>query len=163
MGVIEAIWNTALLSLRRVNKVSNVNFSTNTKVKRIFKIISFSFGGLVVLVGIVVGIWYYFDEVRPKQIAENIYNTEIDNLNKFEGKALLNKCKEIIIDHNIKNCGDGWLDESNIQKLSDHAWEKIESLAYSNSAEAQYMLGLRYGVYNFITGRYLVEKVRAGA
>lgn len=138
--------------------ISNTSISRG-KVGKVIKLIGVVLIGLIVLVGIGIGIWIYFDEVRPEQKAKEICNIERENLDKLEGGSLYQKCNDIIRYHDIPSCGKRWSrDQVILQELSEYAWLKIEKLAYQGNADAQYMLGERYGVYNFVTKRYLVEK-----
>lgn len=102
------------------------------------------------MTGVAFGIWYYIDEIRPERKAEQILISEQAILNNLNENELYIKCKDIIIAHSIPECGKSWRDRENLRELSSLAWQKIEKLAYNGNAEAQCMLGVRYGGYDFL-------------
>lgn len=141
--------------------ISNISIGKG-KAGKVIKQIGVVLIGLIVLGGFVFGIWIYFDVVRPKQKAEKIYNSEIENIAKLEDGTLYQKCNDIIQYHDIPSCGKEWRDQENLRELSNYAWTRIEILAYHGNADAQYMLGLKYGGYDFFAGKWELGRFRDG-
>jgi len=160
--IFKSIWETLINSLKRRMEISKVSVSDTHMVRKVFKIIGVSATGLLILGGIGTGIWYYFDEIRPKHRATQILNNEISSLIKLEGILLYNKCNDIIRSHNIPHCGKEWRDQTNLAELSDYAWVKVEYLAYQGNADAQFLMGLKYGGYDFLAKKWVLETYRDG-
>lgn len=135
------------------NKVSKAKSkSRKHDIRKIFKYIGISFVSFLILVGIGFGIWYYFDVILPQNRANENYTLELSSLNSLSDDELFEKCEDIIRNHNISKCGKEYLDENNLRELTDIAWNKINLLAENGNADAQFMLGLRFGGYNFMLG-----------
>lgn len=124
------------------------------KMRKRIKIVGAVILGLMALASIGTGIYYYFDEVRPEQLANEILNSEKEQLNTLSGDALFWKCNEIIREHNIEKCGKNWRDRNNLIDLTALAWYKIEQLAYQKNANAQFLLGVKYDGYDFVEKRW---------
>ena len=120
------------------------------KIRKGVNIISITLGGIILLAALSMGVWYYFDEIRPQRKADKIFASEKSALDMFAGTLLFDKCKQIIRDHDIPKCGDEGLDHVNLQKLSSLAWDKMKQLSYAGYASAQFELALLYNGYDFI-------------
>ena len=141
------------------NRVSVSKGKTSKVLKKIGEIVL----GLIALVVVGGGIWLYFDVFRPEQKSAKIFNTEKENIDKLEGVVLYQKCNDIIRNHDIPSCGKEWRDHDNLRELSDYAWGKIEKLAYQGNSDAQFLLGLKYGGYDFLFGKWELRKFRDGS
>lgn len=120
-----------------------------TRLKKILKWSIISILSLAFAMGIGSGIWYYIDEVRPQKEAERILADGMLELNNLKGDELFVKCNNIIRYHTIPKCGKEWRDRNNLNELTSLAWAKISILAENGNSDAQFMLGVRYGGYDF--------------
>lgn len=119
------------------------------KVKKIFKLASFCFLGIIVLGGIAIGVGYYFEEIRPKQKGEEILQSEKNELLSLQNNELYYKCKDIIANNNIPQTKKWDVDYNNRIELTRLAWEKIEQLALEGNDNAQFFLAVKYGGYDY--------------
>lgn len=119
------------------------------KIKRFTRIFLIIIFALIVLGGIVKGLYYYFDEVKPENDGKKIYQSEYQQLNSLIGNELYKKCIEIIEEHNIPETGHYWIDKKNLEDLSNEAWRKIEKLAEGGNDKAQFILATKYKGYDY--------------
>ena len=138
------------------------NIHQKNKFMHVLRVICKTFIILILVTGIVFGIWYYIDEIRPERKAEQILISEQEILDNLNGDNLYIKCKDIIMAHSIPECGKDWRDRENLCELSSLAWQKIEKLAYNGNSEAQFMLGVRYGGYDFLAEEWDIYKFKDG-
>lgn len=146
------------INLRRLTN----NIRQKNKFMHVLRVICKTCIILILVTGIVFGIWYYIDEIRPERKAEQILISEQEILNNLNGDNLYIKCKDIIMEHNIPECGKDWRDRKILRELSSLAWQKIEKLAYNGNSEAQFMLGVKYGGYDFLSEEWDEYKFKDG-
>lgn len=144
-----------LRSIKIKSKFINDRF--NYKLKRVLRISCITLITLAVTAGVAAGVWYYFDEIKPQKVAEEILLSEQDAINGLQDDELFNKCESIIRHHNIPKCGKSWRDRDNLAELSTLCWQKVEELAYSGHPEAQFILGCRYYGYNYLTDAWMAN------
>ena len=136
---------TTLFSRLRFPKIK----MEGNKIKKILKWSIISILSLAFVIGIGSGIWYYIDEVRPQKEADRILANGMSELNNLKGDELFVKCNNIIRYHTIPKCGKEWRDRKNLYELTSLAWTKIVQIAEDGNSNAQFMLGVRYGGYDF--------------
>lgn len=126
------------------------------KLKKVLKVFIITLLSILAIIGVVFGIFYsifyYFDEVVPKNKAEEILLSETASLNRLQGDSLFTKCNDIIC-NDIPGLDKNSRYELDVyRELSEVAWQKVEELAYDGNSKAQFMLGLKYYGYNFYNG-----------
>ncbi len=154
MSRIAELANVLILGFSKLAQKIQLRFRTNNirqnKFTHALGIMCKTLLIFALMTGVAFGLWYYIDEIRPERKAEQILISEQAILNNLNENELYIKCKDIIIAHSIPECGKSWRDRENLRELSSLAWQKIEKLAYNGNAEAQCMLGVRYGGYDFL-------------
>lgn len=121
------------------------------KIKKILIWTAVSLLALGALTGIGLGIWFYIDEVIPKEKAAQILKEEKKELYALEGEELYDKCKNIIRYRRIPKSGDKWRDEDNLDELTEVAWTKIRQLAENGHPNSQFFLACFYAGYDYET------------
>lgn len=147
------------MDLKNKFKISKIlKTSINNDIgKRIFKFISFGILGIIIIGTMVWGLYYYFEEIRPKQTGKEILQNEKNQLLTLQHNELYYKCNDIISNHNIPKCGIYNLDMNNRSELTNIAWGKIQELAENGNSNAQYILAKKYLGYDFWNGEWYRE------